>query len=137
MIKSLKMGQSTVKKKETNLAFGSKCLTRADPLGIKTSSGASSALAGQDRFSSLPKKHMTSTMQTFPTHRQSSDSDLSLFSEWSQLHTLRLLSPSRLRADKASPTVAEIERDLTGGFPRQRSETSCENRLSPMHCICI
>lgn len=67
-------------------------------------------------------------MQIFPTHRHSSW----ILTEWSQLHTLIKLSSDVLSADKASPTVAEMERDLRAGFPRQRSDTTCASKLKAM-----
>jgi AAA+ ATPase superfamily predicted ATPase len=38
-----------------------------------------------------------------------------------------------LRADNASPTVAEADRELNAGFPRHRSDTSLDKILTAMH----
>lgn len=67
-------------------------------------------------------------------HRQSSSPLKLLFLdlEWSQFHTLMEMPSEVLRTDKASPTVAETERDLSGGLPRQSSETSWANNKSAM-----
>lgn len=52
---------------------------------------------------------------------------------WSvQSHTLTKLSSEDLRAAKASATVAERESGFKAGFPRQRSDTSCDSKLTAM-----
>lgn len=110
------------------LECGSTCITKPGMLGKRSEMGDFNAEEGDKRFSSLQRKHTTSTMQIFPTHRQSS----STLAEWWQLHTLIKLSSDFFSADKASPTVAEMERDLRAGFPRQRSDTSCASKLNAM-----
>lgn len=42
------------------------------------------------------------------------------------------LSSEVLKASTASATVAEMERDLKAGLPRQRSDTSCLKKLTAM-----
>lgn len=40
-------------------------------------------------------------------------------------------------AVKASLMVAEIEREVSGGLPRQRSETSCANNRAAIHRLVV
>lgn len=67
---------------------------------------------------------MTSTIEIFPTHRQSSTASFLSGEEWSQFHKLTQPSSEYLMAETASARVAETGRDLSGGLPRQRSDTS-------------
>ncbi|GAB2298686.1 hypothetical protein Dimus_032758 [Dionaea muscipula] len=119
--------------KSNYLEFGSRCLTSTGTLWMRAERGDSSASSGRARFSFLQRKQKTSTAETLPTHRQpppltAPPPDAG----WSQVQTLIQVSPDRFRADKASPTVAERGSDLSGGFPRQRSETSRNNKLTAM-----
>lgn len=109
------------------LECGSKCLTSPETLGITASTGDWSAVEGDVRFSSLHRKQAMSTRETFPTHLQSASLE-----EWLQLQTLTQPSPDFRRAAIASATVAETNRHLSGGFPRQRSDTSFAKNLTAM-----
>lgn len=130
--------------RNTNLECGSKCLTIPPPTPTLTNrsvTGARSAAEGSNKFSSLHKKQITSTIQTFPTHRHSPPlpPPAAGKSGWclsSQAHTLMQLSPTDLlSADKASATVAETGRALSAGFPRHRSDTSRARNLTAIQLL--
>lgn len=80
---------------------------------------------GEDRFSSLHKKQIISTIQIFPTHIQFEQAVRS-----KHVQTLKELSSVRFNAKKASPTVAEIDKVVNGGFPIKSSDTSYLNKLT-------
>ncbi|KAK2987923.1 hypothetical protein RJ640_003401 [Escallonia rubra] len=114
---------------------GSTCLTRpASTCDSKTETWALRTEDGDDRFFSMQRMQITSTMrfqqvllhaketnhidhEIFPMHRQfSSDFEED---KWLQLHMLMQLSSEVFKATKASPTVAMTDRDLSRGLPRQ------------------
>lgn len=105
-------------------------MTKPVAVGKRSETGDFTAEDRDEGFSFLQRKHTTSTMQIFPTHRHRHSSPIP--AEWSHLHTLIKLSSDVFSADKASPTVAETERDLRAGFPRQRSDTSCASKPKAM-----
>lgn len=103
----------------TKLAEGSTWVTKPLASDSKRARGDFKAKAGDDKFSSLQRKQIMSTMQSLPTQTQSRF----LLTEWSQLQTLMKPSEEDLRAARASATVAEEETERSGGLPRQRSAT--------------
>lgn len=87
--------------------------------GRRTETGELKARKGEEILSSRQRKHRTSTTLIFPTHLEASpESD-------EEDQTVSEVSPEdRRKNERASEILAVIERGLSGGFPRQRSDIS-------------
>ena len=96
--------------------------------GTRRETGELKAREGWSRLSSRQRKHKTSSTLIFPIHiKGSPESD-------GEDQTVREVSPEdRRKSEIASAIVAVKGRGLSGGFPRQRSEISCNNNCTAMH----